>query len=43
MLIAEQNLPLLSGRCDRILGMHAGELKEDVGEAFGDIPPAAEM
>ena len=43
MLIAEQNLPLLSGRCDRILGMHAGELKEDVGEALGDLPPAAEM
>jgi branched-chain amino acid transport system ATP-binding protein len=43
MLIAEQNLPLLSGKCDRILGMHAGELKEDVGEALGDIPPAAEM
>jgi branched-chain amino acid transport system ATP-binding protein len=43
MLIAEQNLPLLSGTCDRILGMHAGELKEDVGEALGDIPPAAEM
>jgi branched-chain amino acid transport system ATP-binding protein len=43
MLIAEQNLPLLSGKCDRILGMHAGELKEDVGEALGDIPPAAEL
>jgi branched-chain amino acid transport system ATP-binding protein len=43
MMIAEQNLPLLSGRCDRILGMHAGELKEDVGEALGDLPPSAEM
>ena len=43
MLIAEQNLPLLSGKCDRILGMHAGELKEDVGDALGDIPPGAEM
>jgi branched-chain amino acid transport system ATP-binding protein len=43
MLIAEQNLPLLTGKCDRILGMHAGELKEDVGEALGDIPPVAEM
>jgi len=43
MLIAEQNLPLLSGKCDRILGMHAGELKEDVGEALGDIPPSAEL
>lgn len=43
MLIAEQNLPLLSGRCDRIVGMHAGEIKDDVGEALGDLPPAAEM
>jgi len=43
MLIAEQNLPLLSGKCDRILGMHAGELKEDVGEALGDLPPSAEL
>lgn len=43
MLIAEQNLPLLTGKCDRILGMHAGELKEDVGEALGDFPPVAEM
>ncbi len=43
MVIAEQNLPLLTGRCDRILGMHAGELKEDVGEALGDLPPSAEL
>ena len=43
MVIAEQNLPLLTGRCDRILGMHAGELKEDVGEALGDLPPSAEF
>ena len=42
MIIAEQNLPLLEGRVDRVLGMHAGELKQDVGEALGDIPPAAE-
>jgi hypothetical protein len=42
MIIAEQNLPLLQGRVDRVLGMHAGELKQDVGEALGDIPPAAE-
>ena len=41
MIIAEQNLPLLEGRVDRVLGMHAGELKLDVGEALGDIPPAA--
>lgn len=40
MIIAEQNLPLLEGRVDRVLGMHAGELKLDVGEALGDIPPA---
>jgi len=38
MLIAEQNLPLLAGRCDRIVGMHAGEIKDDVGEALGDMP-----
>ena len=41
MIIAEQNLPLLEGRVDRVLGMHAGELKLDVGEALGDVPPAA--
>jgi branched-chain amino acid transport system ATP-binding protein len=41
MIIAEQNLPLLEGRVDRVLGMHAGELKLDVGEALGDIPPSA--
>ena len=40
MIIAEQNLPLLEGRVDRVLGMHAGELRLDVGEALGDIPPA---
>lgn len=40
MIIAEQNLPLLEGRVDRVLGMHAGELKLDVGEALGDVPPA---
>lgn len=27
MVVAEQNLALLSGRVDRILGMHAGQLK----------------
>jgi branched-chain amino acid transport system ATP-binding protein len=41
MIIAEQNLPLLEGKVDRVLGMHAGELKLDVGEALGDIPPSA--
>lgn len=29
MVIAEQNLALLSGRCHRTLGMHAGQLKGD--------------
>lgn len=41
MIIAEQNLPLLEGRVDRVLGMHAGELKLDVGEALGDVPPSS--
>lgn len=41
MIIAEQNLPLLEGRVERVLGMHAGELKLDVGEALGDIPPSS--
>jgi branched-chain amino acid transport system ATP-binding protein len=41
MIIAEQNLPLLEGRVDRMLGMHAGEIKLDVGEALGDVPPSA--
>jgi len=41
MIIAEQNLPLIEGRVDRVLGMHAGELKLDVGEALGDVPPAS--
>mgnify|MGYP006279066193 FL=1 len=27
MVVAEQNLALLSGRVDRVLGMHAGQLK----------------
>ena len=29
MVIAEQNLALLSGHCQRTLGMHAGQLKGD--------------
>ncbi|MGA0010417.1 MAG: ABC transporter ATP-binding protein [Candidatus Nanopelagicales bacterium] len=41
MIIAEQNVPLLEGRVDRVLGMHAGELKLDAGESLGDIPPSA--
>jgi len=31
MIIAEQNVNLLTGRADRIIGMHAGRLRGDVG------------
>ncbi|GIS66365.1 MAG: hypothetical protein CM1200mP5_1490 [Candidatus Pelagibacterales bacterium] len=31
MIIAEQNVALLEGKVDRIIGMHAGKLK---GEGF---------
>ncbi|QBF30823.1 ABC transporter ATP-binding protein [Thalassococcus sp. S3] len=31
MIIAEQNVALLSGRCDRLIGMHAGRVRGDVG------------
>lgn len=31
MIIAEQNVSLLTGRADRIIGMHAGRLRGDVG------------
>lgn len=31
MIIAEQNVALLSGRADRMLGMHAGRMRGDVG------------
>jgi branched-chain amino acid transport system ATP-binding protein len=31
MLIAEQNVGLLTGRVDRIIGMHAGRMRGDVG------------
>jgi branched-chain amino acid transport system ATP-binding protein len=34
MVIAEQNVALLEGRVDRILGMHAGQLK---GEASASL------
>jgi branched-chain amino acid transport system ATP-binding protein len=33
MLIAEQNVALLEGRVDRILGMHAGQLKGEASAA----------
>lgn len=31
MIVAEQNLALLSGRVDRMIGMHAGRIRGDVG------------
>ena len=31
MVIAEQNVALLSGRVDRMVGMHAGRIRGDVG------------
>ncbi|MEJ8570101.1 ABC transporter ATP-binding protein [Microbaculum marinum] len=31
MIIAEQNVSLLSGRVDRIIGMHAGRMRGEVG------------
>ena len=34
MILAEQDLGLIQGRVDRMLGMHAGELKQDVGDAL---------
>jgi branched-chain amino acid transport system ATP-binding protein len=34
MIIAEQDLGLIHGRVDRLLGMHAGELKQDAGDAL---------
>jgi branched-chain amino acid transport system ATP-binding protein len=34
MIIAEQNVALLEGRVDRVIGMHAGRLK---GEASASL------
>ena len=31
MVIAEQNVALLSGRVDRMVGMHAGRIRGDAG------------
>ena len=31
MVIAEQNVALLEGRVDRVIGMHAGKLKGEAG------------
>ena len=35
MLIAEQNVALLEGRVDRVIGMHAGKLKGEASTALG--------
>ena len=34
MFIAEQNVALLEGRVDRIIGMHAGKLKGEASSSF---------
>ena len=34
MVIAEQNVALLEGRVDRVIGMHAGKLKGEAAAAF---------
>jgi branched-chain amino acid transport system ATP-binding protein len=34
MMIAEQNVALLEGRVDRVIGMHAGKLKGEASSAF---------
>ena len=31
MIIAEQNVTLLTGHADRVIGMHAGRMRGDVG------------
>ena len=31
MIIAEQNVTLLSGKVDRMIGMHAGRMRGEVG------------
>lgn len=35
MFIAEQNVALLEGRVDRVIGMHAGKLKGEASSALG--------
>ena len=37
MVIAEQNVALLEGRVDRMLGMHSGQIKLDVNDAFAGM------
>ena len=39
MIIAEQNVALLEGRVDRVIGMHAGKLK---GEASASLTHEAQ-
>lgn len=34
MFIAEQNVALLEGKCDRVIGMHAGKLKGEASQAL---------
>ena len=34
MVIAEQNVALLEGRVDRIIGMHVGKLKGEASAAL---------
>ena len=31
MIVAEQNVSMLTGRCERVLGIHAGRMRGDVG------------
>jgi branched-chain amino acid transport system ATP-binding protein len=31
MIIAEQNVNLLSGKVDRIIGIHAGKMRGEIG------------
>ena len=36
MIIAEQNVALLEGRVDRVLGMHVGKLKGEASTSLSD-------
>ena len=40
MIIAEQNVSLLEGKVDRVIGMHAGKLK---GEASSSLTMNVKM
>jgi branched-chain amino acid transport system ATP-binding protein len=42
MIIAEQDLGLLTGKVDRVLGMYAGELKGGVGDGVTGLPVTIE-